>query len=71
MFKQLERGLFYMSTANMDGGDVALVNTVDDNRSRYHVRDYSRAGVLARKLQAIIGRPSVQQSRQIVSRNFL
>jgi hypothetical protein len=67
-FRQSDRGLYYMSID--DKSNVALVNTVDDNRSRYNNRDYSRA-VFARKLQAIIGRPSIQQYKQIVDRNFL
>lgn len=65
VFSQSERGLYYMSTK-----DVALVNTVEDNRSRYNNRDYSRA-VYARKLQSIIGRPNTRRCMSIVERNLL
>ena len=67
IFNKSDRGLFYLDTAQ-DG--VSLVNTVADNRTRYNNRDYSRA-VVARKLQALIGRPSVRQYKQIVDRNLL
>ena len=67
VFSQSERGLFYMPT---DTDSVALVNTVDDNRSRYNNRDYSRAE-FARKLQSIIGRPNTRRYMAIVDRNLL
>ncbi len=68
-FRQSNRGLYYMSIDD-NADNVALINTVEDNRSRYNNRDYSRA-VFARKLQAIIGRPSVRHYKQIVDRNLL
>jgi hypothetical protein len=49
---------------------LTIVNTVADNCTKYNNRDYSRA-VLARKLQSLIGRPSVRQYWHIVDRNLL
>jgi hypothetical protein len=53
-FKESRRGLYFMNTATTA---TALVNTVEDNKSRYTNRNYSRA-VLARKLQNFISKPS-------------
>jgi hypothetical protein len=50
---------------------VALtINTVDDNKSRYMNRDYSRA-LLARKTQDTIGRPSTRSYLHIIDNNLL
>jgi hypothetical protein len=50
---------------------VALtINTVDDNKSRYTNRDYSRA-LLARKIQDTIGRPSTISYLHIIDNNLL
>ena len=67
VFRQSGRGLYYMS---VKPGDVTLVDTVDDNRSRYNNRDYSQA-VLARKIQSLIGRPSTRTYKAIVDANLL
>jgi hypothetical protein len=45
-------GLFYLNARETSG--TVLVNTVEDNKSRYTNRDYTQA-TLARKLQNIIG----------------
>ena len=47
-----------------------LVNTVSDKASRYTAADYSRAEK-ARRLQIIIGRPSVKDYLRIVNTNLL
>jgi hypothetical protein len=47
-----------------------LVNTVDDNKSKYTNRDYSQA-TLARKIQNIIGRPSTKTFLHIVDNNLM
>jgi hypothetical protein len=47
-----------------------MVNTVDNNKSSYTTRDYSRA-VLARKIQKMIGRPSTAAYLKIVKQNLL
>ncbi len=69
VFKQSERGLFYMETSGGAAG-VTLINTVADNRSNYTNRDYSRA-VLARQIQKMIGRPSTRTFISIVENNLL
>ena len=64
------RGLYYLDVTELANngtdedivedhdtdGEVAMVNTVADNRTKYTNRAYSRAS-LARKIQKIIGRP--------------
>jgi hypothetical protein len=55
-FLESRRGLYFMNTATTS---TILVNTVDNNKTRYTNCDYSRA-LLARKLQNIIGRPSTR-----------
>jgi hypothetical protein len=49
---------------------VALVTTVADKKSKYTADEYSRA-LLARKLQVTIGRPSLRQYLDIVTRGIL
>eukprot|EP00978_Attheya_sp_CCMP212_P042095 scaffold250959_cov49-Attheya_sp.AAC.1 len=49
---------------------VVLVNTVDDNKSKFSARDYSRA-VVARRVQKTIGRPSTRDYLRIVEKNLL
>jgi hypothetical protein len=56
-FQQSKRGLFYLDTADMKD-HVVLVTTVDDNKSNYTDRDYTRAK-LARKAQILVGRPEL------------
>ena len=53
-FIQSERGLYYLDTS-MKG--VTLINTVDDNKSRYTNADYSHAQ-LAHTIQWMIGHHS-------------
>jgi hypothetical protein len=65
IFKQSIRGLFYMDTRTPATGTALAINTVDENKSRYSNRDYSRA-VLARKLHQILGRPSTRDYIRIV-----
>jgi spore germination protein YaaH len=52
------------------GKNVTLINTVNNNSSRYNVHNFSCA-IHAREIQALIGRPSTEQYKQVVSRNFL
>jgi hypothetical protein len=67
VFKQSERGLYFMDAS---ASSVALINTVADNKSSYTNRDYSRA-VLARRIQKMIGRPSVRTFMKIIENNLL
>jgi hypothetical protein len=66
-FKQSRRGLYFLEANNTS---TVLVNTVEDNKSRYMNRDYSKA-TLARKVQNIIGRPSVRTYLHIVDNNLM
>jgi hypothetical protein len=66
-FLESRHGLYFMNTATTS---TTLVNTVDKNKTRYTDRDYSQA-LLARKLQNIIGRPSVRSYLNVVANNLL
>jgi Reverse transcriptase (RNA-dependent DNA polymerase) len=66
-FQQSPNGLFYSDTAETS---TVLINTVDDNKSKFTNRDYSRA-VLARTIQKTIGRPSTATFITIVEGNHL
>jgi hypothetical protein len=81
-FVKSERGLFYMDTdkdrkaepnpaaqANR-ARDITLVNTVDDKKAGYTSKEY-RAAQLARKVQCMIGRPSLRDFLRIVDNNQL
>lgn len=67
-FKQAARGLYYQDLKAADA--VAMVATVDENKSKYTNRDYQRA-LLARKIQRIIGRPSTRQYIKIIDNHQL
>jgi hypothetical protein len=54
VFQQSSRGLYYMDT---QATGISLVNMVEDNKSNFTNRDYSRT-LLARNIQKMIGRPS-------------
>jgi hypothetical protein len=58
-FQHSKRGLYYHDTAATENHAVLAVNTAEYNKSKYTVRDYSRA-VLARKLQILVGRPKLK-----------
>jgi hypothetical protein len=49
---------------------VALVNTVEHNKSSYNNHDYCKA-VLARKIQRLNGRLSTRQYQSIIDNNML
>jgi hypothetical protein len=69
VFNQSPKGLYYMDTKSAQEA-VILVNTVEDNGTKYSQRDYSKAEQ-ARKLQQIIGRPSTKTFLSIVDKNLL
>ena len=56
IFTESEKGLYYYDT---NQGEIALVSTVETNKSKYTNRDYSRAKV-ARKTQVLVGRPELK-----------
>jgi NADPH-dependent 7-cyano-7-deazaguanine reductase QueF len=49
---------------------TVLVNTVDENKSRYTNRDYQRA-LIARKIQNTVRRPLTRNFMNIVKQNLL
>ena len=67
-FEQAKSGLFYMD-AEQNSGTV-LVNTVEENKSKYTKRDYQRA-LAARRLQNTIGYKSTKDFLHIVKENLL
>ena len=70
IFKQSERGLFYLDTTQDKVSSSVLITTVTDKQYKYSNRDHSQA-LLARKIQKIIGRPSTGHFLKIVSNNLL
>jgi hypothetical protein len=59
-FTKFKQGLYYMDTEESSRNTgVVLVETVADKKSKYSNKDYSQA-VLARKVQDMIGRPSLK-----------
>jgi hypothetical protein len=69
-FKQSKRGLFYLDTVQMEDHAVLAVSTVENNKSNYTVRDYSRAQ-LARKIQILVGRPELKDFIGYLDGNYL
>jgi hypothetical protein len=69
VFNQSPKGLYYMDTKKHQEG-MTMINTVEDNSTKYSQRDYSKA-ILARKIQKIIGRPSTKTFLSIVEKNLL
>jgi len=68
VFMPSSKGLFYSDVKN----DVAhvLINTVDKNKNKYMVKQYSNAHK-ARSLQDIIGRPNTADYIKYVERGLL
>jgi hypothetical protein len=68
---QAASGLYFsVMEEKVLGEATTLINTVDDNKSKYSKHDYLQA-VLDRKLQATIGRPSTADFIQIVEEQLL
>eukprot|EP00957_Ditylum_brightwellii_P099931 7615267-Ditylum_brightwellii.AAC.1 len=68
VFRQSPRGLYYTVIGGEEG--MAFVNTVASKKSNYSNADYTRA-VLARKIQARIGRPSTKTFLDVIDNNKL
>ena len=56
IFKEATRRLYYYDTADRNKESTVLIQTVDENKSKFTTYDYSRAK-LARKIQRRNGRP--------------
>ncbi len=65
-FRKSSKGLFYLDTLAEPTATV-FVNTVEDRRANYTVRDYKQA----RHIQNMIGRLSTRDFLNIVQSNFL
>jgi hypothetical protein len=70
IFKESANGLFFFDTTSLGPKYVALVTTVEKNKSRFTSRDYTRAQ-LARKIQVLVGRPELQDSIAYLYNNML
>ena len=55
IFKEATRRLYYYDTADRTKESTVLIQTVDENKSKFSAYDYSRAK-LAQKIQWRIGR---------------
>jgi hypothetical protein len=71
-FKQSPEGLYYydVGCTSPEENGMVLVNTVASNKTKYSNDDYVRA-LKARKIQVLIGRPSLREYLQIVKHGLL
>jgi hypothetical protein len=69
-FKQSQQGLYYLDTASSENHTVLAVSTVENNKSKYADRDYTRA-TLARKIQILVGRPELKDFLRYIEGNSL
>jgi hypothetical protein len=67
VFCESSLGLYYMDTETTG---IALVNTVEGNKSNFSNCDYSRA-ILARTIQRMIGRPTTRTYLRIIDNKEL
>ncbi len=58
IFKEATRRLYYYDTADRNKESTVLIQTVDENKSKFSAYDYSRAK-LAQKIQWRIGQPGM------------
>ena len=66
-FLQSDRGLYYLDTS---AKGITLINTVDDNKSKYTNTDYFDAQ-LAHRIQHMIGQPSTGDFLHFVDNNLI
>jgi hypothetical protein len=62
--------MFYLDTAKVKNHAALTVNMVENNKSKYVVRDYTRAK-LARKIQVLVGRPELKDFLHYLDGNSL
>lgn len=72
IFTKSSSGLFYLDTkkTHHHNETTCFINTVEDIRSKFTNREYD-AALLARKVQNLIGRPSMRAYIDIVRRKLL
>lgn len=68
VFQQHSSGLYYLDASKSTG--VALINTVDNNKTKYSKKDYLCAKA-ARRLQNILGLPSTATFLEIADKKRL
>jgi hypothetical protein len=66
-FRESSNGLYF---SVMEPVETTMVTTVEQNKAKYTKADYLQA-VLARKIQAVIGRPSTKEFTRIVKQGLL
>ena len=70
-FIEAPTGLYYSDMrAQASSTENVFINTVAENKSKYSKRDYLRA-VNTRKLQSIVGNPSLKKFKQILRENTI
>jgi hypothetical protein len=67
MFNESSSGLYF---STMEPVGTTMVTTIEQNKAKYSKADYMQA-VLARKIQATIGRPSTKEFTRIVKEGLL
>ena len=70
LFHQSKNGLYFWNARTFNQEEVVLINTVENNSSRYSHRDYSQAKI-AKKQQRKIGRPSYKDYQTIINNKRL
>ena len=69
LFKQSNRGLYYLDTAKADN-HIMLVSTIEQNKSKYSSNDY-KCALLARKVQILLGRPTLKDLLWYIDNNLM
>ena len=66
-FNRAPNGLYYHDTLERD---ITLLNTVEDNKSKFSARQVQRAEV-ARKVYRMVGYPSIKDFKGMISHNLI
>jgi hypothetical protein len=66
----MKKGLYYLDTATDTVNHVALVSTVEKNKTKFTNRDYARAK-MARNIQVLVGRPELKDFISYLDANMI
>ena len=69
-FQEATKRLYYFDTVDREVEEVMLITTVNDNKSKISVHDFSKAKI-ARALQRRFGRPTTKDFIHYVSANLI
>jgi hypothetical protein len=69
IFKESDKGLYYFDTSP-NAEHVALVSTVENNKTKYTNHDYVRAQT-AQKIQILVGRPELRNFVTYLDNNMI